>query len=68
MKRDTTAHGLTGARRSIRPFLLQTILAIGHINHTRLPQPQEKPDFRPKIYRNRYGSAYPLARAGANPA
>ncbi len=53
VKRDTTAHGLTGARRSIRPFLLQTILPIGHIHPANLPPAQKETGFRPKIFRNR---------------
>jgi hypothetical protein len=48
--------------------LLQTIMPIGHIHHAKLSPAQKEPDFRRKVFRNRYGSPYPFARSGVNPA
>jgi len=43
---------------------IQTIMPIGHINHTKLPPAEKEPNFRRKVFRNGYGKPYPFERHG----
>ncbi|OGB92450.1 MAG: hypothetical protein A3G35_10020 [candidate division NC10 bacterium RIFCSPLOWO2_12_FULL_66_18] len=39
-------------------------LPIGHINHVKLSPVEKEPNFRRKIFRNRYGGSYPFEYRG----